>query len=65
MKLTGEGMSLPPRQIVLDLSGGMPVGYIYPVTVQAQAVFLDLGHPAAMCCLALGQGPKPIVAPLY
>lgn len=64
MKLTGDGMSLPPRQIELDLRDGMPVGYLYPDTPRAQAVFLDLGHPAALCCLALTQGPSPLVISL-
>ena len=64
MKLTGEGMSLPPRQIALDLRNGLPVGYLRPQTVQAQAVFLDLGHPGSVCCLAVAQGQRPQVISL-
>lgn len=62
MKLTGEGMSLPPRQIALDLRDGLPVGYLQPAAPAAQATFLDLpGHPAVLCCLALAKGPKPAI----
>lgn len=64
MKLTGQGLSLPPRQIALALQDGLPVGYLRPDTPAAQAVFLDLGHPAASCCLALADGPKPSIIPL-
>ena len=64
MKLTGEGMSLAPRQIALDLRDGLPVGYLHPKTPKAQAIFLDLGHPAAVCCLALADGPKPSIISL-
>lgn len=64
MKLTGEGMSLAPRQIMLDLRDGLPVGYLHPKTPKAQAIFLDLGHPAAVCCLALADGPKPSIVSL-
>ena len=53
MKLTGEGMSLSPRQIALDLRGGMPVGYLRPEKPAAQAIFIDLARPTALCCLAL------------
>ena len=62
MKLTGEGMSLPPAQIVLDLHNGLPVGYLHPQTPAAQAVFLDLGHPSALCCLALARGVHPVIS---
>lgn len=61
MKLTGEGMLLPPRQIVLDIRDGVPVGYIRPEHPPAQAVFIALQHPAALCCLALPQGAPPSV----
>jgi len=64
MKLSGQGMSLPPHQIALDLRDGHPVGYLRPETPAAQAIFLDLGHPAAICCLALPQGPKPVILSL-
>lgn len=64
MKLTGEGMSLPPRRIALDLHAGHPIGYLHPDTPAAQAVFPDLGHPGAVCCLALAQGAVPVIARL-
>lgn len=64
MKLTGEGMSLPPRQIALDLRGGRPIGYLHPDVPAAQAIFLDLGRPAAICCLALAQGVVPKITHL-
>ncbi len=64
MKLTGEGMSLAPQQIALDLRDGVPVGYLHPGTPDVQAVFLDLGHPLAQCCLALARGPQPVIIPL-
>ena len=64
MKLTGEGMSLGPQQIELDLRNGMPVGYLCPQTAPAQAIFIDLGHPRAVCCLALAQGQSPKITSL-
>jgi 4'-phosphopantetheinyl transferase len=64
MKLTGMGMSLPPQQIALDLRAGVPVGYLRPRTPDVQAIFLDLGTPAIQCCLALAQGPQPVITPL-
>ena len=64
MKMTGEGMLLAPRQIALDLQNGVPVGYLRPDTPAAQAIFLDLGHPAALCCLALPEGAKPTITSL-
>jgi len=64
MKLTGEGMSLPPRQIALNLQDGFPVGYLQPENPVAQAIFLDLGHPATVCCLALADGQKPSIISL-
>jgi 4'-phosphopantetheinyl transferase len=64
MKLTGEGMLLPPRQISLDLHEGSPIGYLYPKTPGAQAILLDLGKTGPLCCLALAQGPRPIITRL-
>ena len=64
MKMTGEGMSLPPHQIVLDLQEGLPVGYLSPKSPAAQAIFLDLGHPRATCCLALADGLTPTLTRL-
>lgn len=62
MKLTGEGMTLPPRQIALTLVAGLPVGYHTPDTPVAQALFVDIGHSGAICCLAIAQGPHPIIS---
>lgn len=64
MKLTGEGMLLPPRQISLDLHEGRPIGYLHPKTPAAQAILLDLGKTGTLCCLALAQGPRPIITRL-
>lgn len=64
MKLTGEGMSLPPHKIVLDLHEGHPIGYLQPEPAVTQAIFLDLGHPGTVCCLALARGLRPTIAPL-
>jgi 4'-phosphopantetheinyl transferase len=64
MKLTGEGMSLHPHEIVLDLREGHPVGYLHPQTPVAQAIFVDLGSAGTVCCLALAQGSRPIISPL-
>lgn len=61
MKLTGEGLMLPPRQIEMTLVAGLPVGYRSPASPAAQAVFLDLGHAGTLCCLALAQGPRPVI----
>jgi hypothetical protein len=62
MKLTGDGMSLPPQQIALDIRDGVPVGYLRPDSPATQAVFIDIGHPAALCCLALAQGSRPTIS---
>ena len=59
MKLTGDGMSLSPKQIALDIQDGIPVGYLQPAYPAAQAVFINLGYPAALCCLALPLGSLP------
>lgn len=64
MKLTGEGMSLPPRQITLHLHEGRPIGYLHPETPAAQAIFLDTGDTGTISCLALAQGPSPTITPL-
>ena len=62
MKLTGEGMLLLPKQISLDLHDGLPVGYLRPDVPAARAVFLDLRHPSALCCLAIAQDAQPIIS---
>lgn len=61
MKLTGEGMVLAPASIALDLVAGLPVGYLRPDAPAAQAVFVDLGDPGVLCCLAVAQGAVPSV----
>ena len=53
MKLTGEGMLLSPRQVVLDIRDGVPVGYLRPDSPAMQAVFIDLGRYETICCLAM------------
>jgi 4'-phosphopantetheinyl transferase len=54
MKLTGQGMSLPPRAIALALDGsGLPAGYLAPATPSARLVRLTLPDPALICSLAL------------
>ena len=53
MKLTGEGMSLPPKAISLILKDGWPVGYCRPThAATIEAVFLATGHTDILCCLA-------------
>jgi 4'-phosphopantetheinyl transferase len=53
MKLSGQGMSLPPHEIALDLRDGYPVGYLRPASPFATLTYIDLGLPSATCCLAL------------
>ncbi|MHA6262536.1 4'-phosphopantetheinyl transferase family protein [Arenibacterium sp. CAU 1754] len=55
MKLSGQGLSLPPRQIGLSLRGGVPVGYSCPTVGDAQLEFVSLQHPSAICCVAYAQ----------
>lgn len=52
MKLSGQGLSLPPRQIGLSLRDGVPVGYARPAEGRAQLEFVSLPHPNAICCVA-------------
>ena len=51
MKLTGEGMSLAPKSIALDLEGGWPVGVLIPRHPRCTLSFLDL-VPQIICCVA-------------
>lgn len=53
MKLTGEGMSLEPREIALKLRDGVPVGYLRPRTPKADLRFIPLASQDAICCLAV------------
>ncbi len=62
MKLTGEGLSLPPRSIVLYLRDGWPVGYMAPTHPAARLYKIDLPVPDLLCSLALpgsGHEGKP------
>lgn len=52
MKMTGEGMSLPPHQIALRLEGGWPVGCLCPDALGIELIYPDLGRADAICCLA-------------
>ena len=53
MKLTGEGMSLPPKAISLILQDGWPVGYSRPDhATPVGVVFLETGRTDILCCLA-------------
>ena len=53
MKLTGEGMSLPPKAISLILQDGWPVGYSRPDhATTVGVVFLETGRTDVLCCLA-------------
>lgn len=52
MKVTGEGMSLPPKAINLDLRGGWPVGYASPADPPVRMSFLRLHLNNAICCIA-------------
>jgi 4'-phosphopantetheinyl transferase len=54
MKLTGEGMALEPNTISLELSGGLPVGYLRPKAPAANLRFVPMSRPDAICCLAVG-----------
>lgn len=53
MKLTGEGMSLEPREIALKLRDGVPIGYLRPRAPKADLRFVPLASPDAICCLAV------------
>lgn len=52
MKLTGEGMALDPRAIVLKLDGGWPVGYSLPVRPAVRLDYPSIGRTDAVCALA-------------
>ena len=53
MKLTGEGMALEPQTISLDLADGRPVGYLQPLSPEADLRFISLSAPGTICCLAV------------
>jgi hypothetical protein len=52
MKLTGEGLSLDPLDISLELQDGQPVAYARPQKPRAELEFVSLSHAQAVCCLA-------------
>ena len=51
MKLTGEGMSLAPKSITLDLEEGWPVGVLLPQRPRCTLDFIELS-PQVICCVA-------------
>lgn len=51
MKLTGQGMALPPHAIALRLRRGWPVGFSRPRIPGAVLSYPDPGRPDAVCCL--------------
>lgn len=52
MKLTGEGVSLGPSAIHLDLDAGWPVGIADPADPPTRIGRPDLGLPDAICSVA-------------
>ncbi len=54
MKLHGEGFSLEPKSVALELDGGTPIGYLQPTKPQSKLRFVQLCAPAVICCLAFG-----------
>ena len=53
MKFSGQGMSLPPRDIDLSLSAGWPIGYLSPRAYSnVRLIFVDPDVPNALCCIA-------------
>jgi 4'-phosphopantetheinyl transferase len=52
MKLTGEGMALPPRQISLALEEGWPVGYLRPEGPAITTIFPQISRSDALCCVS-------------
>jgi 4'-phosphopantetheinyl transferase len=55
MKLTGEGLTLEPRDIALRLSDGQPIGYLRPDDPPADLQFIPLRRADLICCLAVGR----------
>ncbi len=52
MKMTGEGMVLPPLGISLKLDAdGWPIGYLTPSQPPADLYFVTLEIKGAVCCL--------------
>lgn len=60
MKLTGAGMSLPPKSISLGLKEGWPVRYELPTDPVCRLAFAPLMTPASICCVChLGGDGQP------
>ncbi|MCX7890396.1 MAG: 4'-phosphopantetheinyl transferase superfamily protein, partial [Rhodobacteraceae bacterium] len=56
MKLTGQGMELAPKSIVLALADGEAVGYAAPARPAARLAYADAGRPGAVCAVAVLAG---------
>ena len=52
MKVTGEGMSLDPLSIELELAQGHVAGVRAPDTPVTDLLFIDAPQPGLVCCLA-------------
>ncbi|WP_171133153.1 MULTISPECIES: 4'-phosphopantetheinyl transferase superfamily protein [unclassified Ruegeria] len=50
MKLTGEGLSLAPKSIELELEDGWPIGIKHPSQPKCEVRFLDIS-PEVTCCI--------------
>lgn len=51
MKLTGAGMTLPPKSISLGLSQGWPVRYELPIAPDCRLAFAPLASQMSICCV--------------
>ena len=63
MKLTGQGMSLPPLEISLCCDDGWPVACARPDTIAATLSYPDTGRSDAICCLAAPADVRADVVP--
>ena len=60
MKLTGEGMALPPQSISLALTEGWPTGYEAPKAPVSKLAFVPcLAKTGAICCVSYSDGGYP------
>ena len=62
MKLTGEGLSLGPRDIRLADDGGRPTGYALPATPSVDLALFEELLPAAAVAVASGHRELHLVA---
>jgi len=53
MKLTGEGVTLEPTAIALELNDGKAVGYRRPRAPRAGLRFAGMSRKDAICCIAV------------